>query len=71
MAFLLAIYGSIGAKLAAITSQNSVKVTVVPGVCSWDFQSIQHGETEEVWLVIHNVEILLRLKRLQYSALTL
>lgn len=43
-----------------------MKVTVVSGACGWDFQSIQRGEGEEVWLVIHNVKILLWLKRLQY-----
>lgn len=69
-AFLLAIYGSICAKQAAITSQNSAKVTVVSGACGCDVQSNQRGEAEEFWLVIHDVDIFLRLQRLQYSALT-
>lgn len=42
-AFLLAIYGSICVEQAAITSLNSVKVTVVSGACGCDFQSIQRG----------------------------
>lgn len=32
---------------AAITSLNSVKVTVVSGACSCDFQLIQRGEVED------------------------
>lgn len=52
---------------AAITSLNSVKVTVVSGACGCDFQSIQRGwgwgvEVEAVRLVIGSVDILLWLK---------
>lgn len=57
VAFLLTIYGSIYAEPAAITSLNSVKVTVASGACGCDFQSIQCREVEAIRLVVRSADI--------------